>query len=161
MPKIEQPLDPTSYREKPCELLPPQLSQSLNYTNPGITTLNGVGAIVGGPACNWLMPGIGKEISVQLGLTNTDPSTPGLARTFALREKGRIAYAEPTEVSGYPAAFADVTDGRPAGRCALAVAVADSEVFAATAQGYQGAQESCDLAKQVAEAVIQTLKEGS
>jgi hypothetical protein len=158
--KVANPLDPSVYQQKPCDLLPKATPTQLGYAGAGMPDLASVGAKSGGPGCSWLQSGTGREIHVQVGIKGQNPGHPGVSATFEQQRRGLIAYAEPTEVGGYPAAFADVTDGRSHGRCALVTAVADDQVIGSSAQGYQGEQDSCDLAKQLAAAAIETLKGG-
>jgi hypothetical protein len=155
-------LDPEPYRSKPCDLLPAGLPASLGYHQPPTSdTTSQTATLVAGPACSWLMPTEPKMIQVQVLIKNRDANLPGLAKTFLQLQRGLIAYADPTEVSGYEAAFADLTDERARGNCALVVAVSADEAVNARASGYSGAQESCDMAKQLAEAMIKTLQGGS
>jgi hypothetical protein len=155
-------LDPEPYRSKPCDLLPANLPASLGYHQaPIVDTTSQVATLLAGPGCSWLMPTEPKSIQVQVLIKNRDANLPGLAKTFLQHQRGLIAYADPTEVSGYQAAFADVTDERPRGNCALLVAVSPDEAVNARASGYSGAQESCDTAKQLAEAMIKTLQGSS
>lgn len=157
-----QPLNPEPYRSKPCDLLPAALPTSLGYTQPGIPdTTSQTATIIAGQGCSWLIPAESKMIQVQVLLENRDANAPGLAKTFSQHEKGLIAYADPTTVSGYEAAYADVTDERPRGNCALLVSVSDTQTLNARASGYSGAQDSCDTAKQLAEAMVKTLQGGS
>jgi len=61
-------------------------------------------------------------------------------------------------VDGYPGVFAGLDDGRAQGSCDIAVGISDTLTFRASEQGGRKGQGSCDRAKQVAAAVIATLK---
>lgn len=153
-------LDAETYRSKPCELLPAELPQSLGYSGAGTPVTAGKNVdLTTGQSCTWndFSGGKAKSIQVQILPKNSTPSFPGLASVFHNRELGLIAYAEPTDVLGYQAVFADTTDSRPNGKCAISVAISDNQLISADADGYQGADDSCDTAKQLAEAMIKTL----
>jgi hypothetical protein len=157
-----RPLNPEPYRDKPCDLLPAELPASLGYPQPGTPdTTSQAATVITGQSCSWLAPASSKTIQVQVLLENRDAGAPGLAHTFSEHDKGLIAYADPTSVSGYEAAFADLTDERARGNCALLVSVSSTETVVARASGYSGAQDSCDTAKQLAEAMVKTLQGGS
>ncbi|WP_431876889.1 DUF3558 family protein [Amycolatopsis sacchari] len=150
------------YRSKPCELLPATLPSSLGYSQaPTAETTGDRATYVTGQTCSWNMAGASKAIQVQIFPENQNADSPGLTSTFSKFEKGLIAYADRTTVSGYDAVYADLTDERPRGNCPLLVAVSATETVGTRATGYSNAQEACDLAKQLAEAAVKTLQGGS
>ncbi|MTD52771.1 DUF3558 family protein [Amycolatopsis pithecellobii] len=150
-------LDPEPYRDKPCELLSADLPRSLGYTAPGTADISSrVSTLFTGQGCAWISGA--KTIQIQILLKNQDPNLPGITKTFLQRDRGVLAYADPTEASGYQAAFADLTDERARGNCAVIVALSSDESAVTRASGYNNAQDSCDTAKQLAEAMIKTLQ---
>ncbi|TNC21182.1 DUF3558 domain-containing protein [Amycolatopsis alkalitolerans] len=152
-------LDAEPYRTKPCDLLPAALLKSLGYTAPGTVTAADK-AVIAGNACSWNDYSGPKTRSIQVHIQRkiTDPNFPGLTAIFNNYKKGLVAYADPTEVSGYQGVFADMVDERSSGKCDLSVAISDTQVLTASADGYSGAQDSCDTAKQLAQAMIKTLQ---
>ncbi|WP_236788965.1 DUF3558 domain-containing protein [Amycolatopsis sp. GM8] len=152
-------LDAEPYRTKPCDLLPADLLKSLGYTAAGMVVAPDKAAIAG-DACAWHDYSGPKAKSIQAHILKkiTDPNFPGLAAIFNNYKKGLIAYADPTDVSGYQGVFADLQDDRSSGKCDLSVAISDTQVLTASADGYNNAQDSCDTAKQLAEAMIKTLQ---
>lgn len=148
-------LDAEPYRSKPCDLLPADFLSSAGYTAPGnADTTSQTSKTFSGQACNWHSGT--KTIHVQIALKNGNP--PGIAKTLLQHDRGILAYAEPTDVSGYPSAYAGLTDLRSRGDCSLSVAVSDDVSLGFEAAGYGGEQQSCDLVKQMAEATIKTLQ---
>ena len=75
------------------------------------------------------------------------------------QEGGWKGYWEETSVAGYPGVFAFTTDARPRGSCNLFVGISEPLAFAVGTDG-RLKEQSCDLAKQVAAAVVETLKRG-
>lgn len=155
------PVNVEPYRTKPCDLLAPSAVNSFGYTEPGSPTTDGSATLqINGQSCAWHSVVNGKSRSLQIGiaLTNTNPRHPGLSDIYDNAKTGLVAYAVPTDVSGYPAVFADLRDDRPKGICTVTFAVSDTQLLTAGTTGYTGAQDSCDTAKQAAEDMIKTLK---
>lgn len=156
-PTISHPLDPTAYLNRTCDLVPQQLVTQLGYTN---ATPTGEDSSFG-PGCGWvgtdtLKP---KNFNVSIEVLN-GKRNGGLPTIYKARDRGFYAFAEPTTVSGYPAAYADLRDRRAQGKCTVFVGIADDLTFATGVDGYTNAQDSCDTAKQIAAAVITTLQGG-
>jgi hypothetical protein len=61
-------------------------------------------------------------------------------------------------VDGYPAVFNDLSDYRPRGDCNITVGISDTLTFRAREGAGPKGQAVCDRTKQVAAAVIATLK---
>jgi len=74
----------------------------------------------------------------------------------------RYKFWEETTVDGYPAVFNGVVDNRSSGGCNLAVGVSDPLAVLVQEQlgGQRRKENACDRAKQVAAALITTLKRG-
>jgi hypothetical protein len=83
----------------------------------------------------------------------------GLSDTYRGGKKAFPGYFEPTEVSGYPAVFNGLADDRSGGSCNITVGISNSLAFRVGLQGSEDiGTKGCDLVKQVAATVIQTLK---
>lgn len=156
-PTVSNPLDPTSYLSKPCDLVPQELVAQLGYTNPTPTAENSSF----GPGCGWVGTDSLKpknfNVSVQVlkGKRNG-----GLAAIYKAHDRGFYAFADPTTVSSYPAVYADTQDRRAEGKCTVFVGIANDLTFATGVDGYTDAQDSCATAKQIAAAVITDLQGG-
>jgi hypothetical protein len=157
-PKVANPLTAiASYTSKPCDLVPTAMITQLGYSNPDPS--NATSAI--GPGCGWIdvRTSKGRNINVAIGILN-GKGNGGIAKIYTLNGS-LFSFVEPTEVSGYPAAYADGSDLRSKGKCEIWVGATDDVTFSVNADGYSGAQDSCDTAKQIAAAVITKLQGGS
>ena len=162
VPKVTQsPLDPGKYASDPCGLVPKDVLASLRYTDAGEYTPQGdTPTTKGGPSCLWKLRGEGIGLSVALGTGNRDRGAGGLAGAYAAYHAGTLTkfLERAPDVEGYPAVYADVEDGRAMGSCGMEVGIADDLSFDVYAQGYQGKDDSCGAAAQVASSIIKTLK---
>jgi hypothetical protein len=157
---VSQPLNPTPFLNRPCDLIPQTLLNQLGYTDPGEPKTGADSATAEGPTCRWLQPSSSKLINIGIQRAPDGSDNGGLRNVFAA--KGSLfSFVEPTEISSYPAAFADTGDHRPEGDCGLYVGITDTLTMSASAHEYRGAQDSCDTARQIAAAMIQSLKGGS
>ena len=147
---VTNPLDPTPYLSKPCDLVPQQLTAQLGVTQPKPDMSLG-------SFCGWISETDDKTLTVSIP-TLTNGKNGGIAAVYKARDAGGYRFADPTEVSGYPAAFADTTDRRAQGKCTVYVGISDGVVFAAGVDGFRGQEDSCGAAQQVAAAVIATLE---
>ncbi|MEV4598267.1 DUF3558 domain-containing protein [Amycolatopsis sp. NPDC049253] len=158
-PKVAQPLDPSAYLGKPCSLVPPSALAPLHYQAAGEATPAGSGLDAAGPGCAWMIGAEGLSVQIIIGTGNRDQGIGGLAGIYRAKDSGQLRFVAPApSVDGYPAVFGDTTDRRAKGDCNLWVGLADDLAFAAAAQGYQGEQDSCQVAETVAGAVVGTLK---
>jgi hypothetical protein len=109
-----------------------------------------------GPSCGWTDSAIAFSFGVTLLASNTN----GIGAAYA--KKGQAAYFEPLTIQGYPAAFFSPfrKDDRPVGDCGIVVGIADNLEVDILVQAVRDPQKSqaCQLAKQVADAMITTLK---
>ncbi|MET8846197.1 DUF3558 domain-containing protein [Amycolatopsis sp. NPDC004625] len=158
-PKVAAPLDVSKYTAKPCDVVPGSVLSSLRFTDPGTPQLQDNGFGAAGPGCSWKISGEGVGMQVIIGTGNRDRGTGGLAGLYAAHESGQFPFLEPAaDVDGYPAAYVDKRDRRPNGNCSLYFGAADDLAIGVFAGGYEGQQDSCPAAQQVAAAIITTLK---
>ncbi|MGW5721751.1 DUF3558 domain-containing protein [Amycolatopsis sp. NPDC003865] len=159
VPKVTTPLDASKYAAEPCDIVPASTLSALQFTDPGDTQLqdNGIGAA--GPGCSWKIAGAGVSMQVIIGTGNRDNGLGGLAGLYTAHEDGQLPFLEKApDVEGYPAIYIDKRDRRPLGNCSLDVGVADDLAVGVYSGGYEGQQDSCAAASQVAAAIITTLK---
>ncbi|MFF4591875.1 DUF3558 domain-containing protein [Amycolatopsis sp. NPDC001319] len=157
-PKVADPLDPAAYLAKPCALVPESVLAGLRYPAPGEATVTGPFAEAG-PGCGWQIGAEGLSVQIIIGTGNRDQGMGGLAGVYRAKDAGQLGFVDPApSVAGHPAVFSDLSDRRARGNCTLWVGLADDLAFATAAQGYQGEQDSCQVAETVAGAVVGTLK---
>jgi hypothetical protein len=156
-PKVESPLDASKYLSQPCAILSAAVLQSYKITKPGKPDVDSEVAKTAGPACIWSSDDQPIPKGYNVGLLTGNKK--GLSDTYRGGAEAFPGYFEPTDVSGYPAVFNGLTDTRKNGSCNITVGISDTLAFraAVTFPSSAGAT-SCDSAKQLAGAVIQTLK---
>jgi hypothetical protein len=152
-PPVVHPLDATRFLTRPCDVLSPAQLAILGISAPGKPTTTGAVAAQAGPFCTWHAA---PEVNSTVGVGFLTGNKNGLSDTY--RGRSDFGYFEETTVDGYPAVFADGNDGRPVGACGIAVGISDTLAFSVSEQGNRKGQASCDRAKQVATAVLATLK---
>ena len=156
-PKVSSPLDPAKLKSDPCSVLSSSQRSTLGVEDG--TPRSGEA----GSTCAWVYTA-DETRSSRVDIA-ADPNTDGLAGIYDLYAKGgtdQYEYWEPTEVSGYPGVYAATKDFRSKGQCKLLVGVTDTQavqVFSQLGSG-PGASDPCPQTLKVAEAMIQTLKEG-
>ncbi|WP_439380442.1 DUF3558 domain-containing protein [Amycolatopsis lexingtonensis] len=159
VPKVPAPLDVSKYASEPCRIVPSSVLSSLRFTDPGDTQLQDDEFGKAGPGCAWRVAGEGVSMQIIIGLGNRDRGTGGLKGLYAAHDSGQFPFLEPApDVEGYPAIFVDKRDRRPIGNCSINVGVADDLAIGVYSGGYEGADDSCAAAQQVAAAIITTLK---
>lgn len=155
-PRVAQPLDATKFLAQPCSALTAQQLSNLNLPAQGKADTDSPIAKNSGPSCEW----INSDTATSVGLSFTTGNKNGLADLYRANKEGKwTGYWEETTVSSYPGVFHGVTDARAQGSCNLAVGVSESLTFLVDIGG-RLKEQSCDFAKQVAAAVVDTLKAG-
>jgi hypothetical protein len=162
VPKVSAPLDASKYVGDTCAIVPKDVLASLRYTDPGEFQAQSNDSLFtkAGPSCLWKLRGEGIGMSVGIGTGTRAEGAGGLAGLYAgYRNKTLIRFLERApDVEGYPAIYFGALDERPMGSCGLGVGIADDLAIDVYAQGYQGADDSCGAAGQVAAGIIKTLK---
>lgn len=161
MPKVATPLDAGKYVSDTCAIVPKDVLGPLLYTAPGVFAAKGDTAFTeAGPSCSWTRHGEGIGLSVTLATGSRDRGAGGLAGLYrGYENKTFIRFLERApDIDGYPAIYYGIQDERPMGSCGLGVGIADDLTFDVYAQGYQGPDDSCGAATQVAASIIKTLK---
>jgi Protein of unknown function (DUF3558) len=159
-PRVSVPLDAGRFLSQPCSVLSTAQLSRFNISKPGEPDTDSQVAKASGPGCSWKADGEpfrGLDVSFLTG------NKKGLSDIYrGQKQNDQFAYFEETTVDGYPAVFADGTDGRSQGSCDIKVGISDALAFrAGELSGGSRGPASCDGAKELAAAVIATLKGGS
>lgn len=158
VPRVARPLDVAAYQADPCKTVPQAAMTSLGFTAAGEPHVGQSASEKAGPGCAWIGSD-GLSALLILETANRDKGTGGLTGQYTAKDSGALGFLEPApDVDGYPAVYADLSDRRAKGNCALVVGIADDLAFSATTSGFQGQQGSCGAAQQIAAAVLKTLK---
>lgn len=156
-PAVKDPIDASKFAPQPCTSLSATALKALNISKPGKPDTTSAVAQGSGPSCVWNSDDqpVGRTYGVGFLTANKN----GLSDTYRGGKKAFPGYFEPTEVSGYPAVFNGLADDRSSGSCNVTVGISSSLAFRV---GLQGARDvgakGCDVVKEAAAAVIQTLK---
>ncbi len=150
-PRVSNPLNTASIDGDACSALSASARSELGLGEGEKRTTSM------GPGCSLFAD---AERLNQIEISPVLAATDGLDSVYA--KKAEDAYFEPTEVSGYPAVYAEAIDGRPNGKCGLFIGVTDQRAVYILVQydNGPGASDPCPVALKVGEAMIQTLKEG-
>ncbi|HEY3690518.1 MAG TPA: DUF3558 domain-containing protein [Pseudonocardiaceae bacterium] len=149
--QVDHPLAIDNYIADPCASLTADQGARFSATDAGRPRLT-----VGLPSCDWSFGASGR-ISVNVAY---DPYDWGLGGIEALHREGLlVGYYIPTSVEGYPAAYNAVGDGRPFGSCDLTVGTAPMVDVTVSFNSERG-DDGCTAAKNLATAVIQTIRTG-
>ena len=152
-PRVANPLNPDSFVANPCTALTDAQLAEFGLSGPGTSRTEGPVADQAGTGCSWGgKPGEHTAISLSFMTGNEN----GLADVYRVRE--RDAYFEETTVNGYPAVFRALSDRRDRGTCSISVGVTDNLYFFVREVAGQTAERACSRAKQVAAAVVTTMK---
>jgi hypothetical protein len=152
-PRVSDPLDASRFLARPCDVLTPAQLTTFGISKPGRPTTTGATAENAGPFCTWTAD---SEVNSTVGVGFITGNKHGLSDIY--RGRSRFEYFEETTVEGYPAVFASLNDGRAQGVCDIGVGISDTLIFRSTEQGGRKGQGSCDRVKQVAAAVVATVK---
>jgi hypothetical protein len=161
VPKVPTPLDASKYVGDTCAIVPQDVLTSLRYTDQGVYEAQGDSTYTkAGPSCAWKLRGEGIGLSVEIGTGTRDRGAGGLAGLYnGYQNKTFIRFLERApDVEGYPAVYFGIQDDRPKGNCGLGLGIADDLAVDVYAQGYEGQDDSCGAATQVASSIIKTLK---
>lgn len=137
-------------------LTPAQLVE-FTVPEPGTPDTDSAIAKNAGPGCEWWRRD--TEDGSVLGVGFLTGNKNGLSDTY--RGRDRFDFFEETTVDGYPAVFDDFTDGRSRGDCNITVGISDTLTFRVREGAGPKGQIICDRTKQLASAVLTTLKAGA
>jgi hypothetical protein len=155
-PRVAAPLSVSRFLAQPCATLSPSQLQELNLPAQGEPDTDSTIAKNVGPGCMWTNSPAGNTVGVSFISGNPN----GLDDLYRGHEQGYFdGYWIETTIDGYPAVLHDATDSRRSGACNIAVGASDTLAFRVGEHG-QLKEKSCDRAKLIASAVVQTLKGG-
>jgi hypothetical protein len=153
-PRVSDPLDATKFLTQPCAVLTPAQLAQFSVREPGEPDTDSEIAKNSGPGCLWERQD--TPLGSTLDMSFLTGNKKGLSDTY--RGRSRFKFFEETTVEGYPAVFNDLSDGRSNGNCNITVGISDTLTFRAREGGGPAGQVVCDRTKQVAAAIIATLK---
>jgi Protein of unknown function (DUF3558) len=148
---VPSPLNIEAAVNTPCSLLTPAQLSTFGL-NAGVSRQGQLG-----PECYWTLSAAATQrIDVSANTVNKN----GLSDIYSLKPK--FDYFVPTQIAGYPAAYASILDSRADGICGLYVGVTDQATIFVLPQitGSPQQAKSCDVAATAAKAIIQTMKAG-
>lgn len=155
-PAVANPLDTTAYQQDPCKALTSAQARELNVTPTSEIYDGGLGN-----GCQWF----NEQTRGQTDVVFDDKDPRGLSALYAANKADKYEYFEQlAPIEGYPAIVRDVIDDRPRGNCTVVTGVTNEIAFEAIVQLSQanvGKKDPCDVAAQVAEMVLQTMKQGA
>jgi hypothetical protein len=148
-PSVDRPLNPAPLLTDACAALSPSQLSTLGLKAGKPRTIET------GKTCSWRYA---DGTSNTVNISPIEPNKNGLSDIYEQGEQK--AYFEPTQIAGYPAVYADITDDRFRGRCALDVGVTDHLAVFILTQLDDGndARKPCPVADKIAAAMIETLK---
>lgn len=152
-PSVSEPLEVGRFEQQPCQLLSADQLATLDGDSGTPETSVGV------PTCRWVVRG---DARVVVNIRFESGAGKGLGSMYQQNEGGvwKNGYFQPTEIDGYPAAFASLTDGRADGFCDLAVGVREDRYFYVNVGAFELGRQSCAIAEEVAAAAVATLRAG-
>lgn len=154
-PSVSDPIDVSGLEQDPCTALSSAQVNKLNLLQGKPHTAESTGQ----PACEYeYNDGSGSRVLVTL---NPD-FTNGLGDIYA--RKPELKQFEPTEVSGYPAVYADPYGQTGNGTCQLHTGLTDQFVvttFVQLTSSTSDFPKGCEVAELTTQTMIENLKGGS
>jgi hypothetical protein len=148
-PKVQNPLDASSFVLDPCKSLTEAQQQQFGLSNGKIDTA------VEGPSCFYKQAG-----KPAVAVVFASKIKGGLSSRYFEHSRGYWSYWEPTTVDSYPAVGFVATISDPGTlSCHFSIGVTDSLYFWVTADDNPGVAR-CTASKNVASAVLATIKTG-
>ncbi|HXT44501.1 MAG TPA: DUF3558 domain-containing protein [Pseudonocardiaceae bacterium] len=151
IPAVKNPRDVAAFARRPCELLTAQQAAQFKLDLPP----KEFDAYLGDVGCAWLSMTRERE-AVRSVHISTFTNNPTLEVAYN-KDRNRPSF-ELTEVSGYPAIVSRTNADLPI--CDIDVKPAERQSFSLTYEAKEfdnNPQQSCELAKQVAAAVLMNL----
>jgi hypothetical protein len=154
-PKVEDPLDTSRFQEDPCLSLTADQIEELNLGGNGKPAESALGE-----ACEWRNEATRGRVRIAF----FEKSPDGLSAEYRAEKDGKWAYFEKLPpVDGLPAVARDITDDRKNGGCPVVVGVSDELTFEVDLQQSEanvGQSDPCEVAVDVAEMAVATMREG-
>ncbi|GAB3449724.1 DUF3558 domain-containing protein [Actinophytocola sediminis] len=157
-PRVSDALDVDRFVKQPCLVLTQAQLTEFRVVKPGVSDTDSEIAKHSGPGCHWEREDVQPSASI-IGMSFLVGNKNGLSDTY--RGRSRFDFFEETTVDGFPAVFNDLSDGRENGNCNITVGISDTLTFRAREGGGPHGQIVCDRTKQLASAILDTLKAGA
>ncbi|MFD9892229.1 DUF3558 domain-containing protein [Amycolatopsis sp. NPDC059027] len=158
VPKVNSPIDTTSYHQTPCTTLTEaQVSELLGADARSKSDLNDPA----GPTCTWRPPGNSNTL-VQVSFFTADAT--GLSRIYRQRGNDYKFFMELPPIAGFPAVAYDVSDRRNTkGECIVAIGTSDTsrlDSVITLSDKNIGKKDPCEIAQKVAGEALANVKGG-
>jgi uncharacterized protein DUF3558 len=150
--RVRTPLNDARLVSDPCSALTTSQLQEIGFTTAVKTHVERLGVA---NVCDWNDNTIGN-LGASAGVAVQTTLTHGLSDIYAQRSE--MAYFTPVMIEGYPAVFADFSDRRNSGTCALNLGVSDTSVLAIDYDQDDLGSTSCDKTQAIARAVVESLR---
>lgn len=151
-PRVTNPLDASTYFDRPCSVLTDDQRASLGISKPGRPGTDSDIGHNAGPACSWANEARTTEAAFLTANKN------GLSDTYRGHQQGYFEFWQPTTVDNYPAVFNDSFDQRDMGACGLTVGISDTLTLAVNVVGSD--TDPCEQTRRATSMVIDTVKAG-
>jgi uncharacterized protein DUF3558 len=156
-PKVDTPLDTSSYEQDPCKSLSADQAENLSLPSAGRIDHD----VVLGVGCDWVNKETGGEVEIVFVVG--DPT--GLSSEYDANKRGEWEFFEELpDIEGYPAIARGDPDDRDIGHCTVVVGVADDMAFETILRLSEvnvDRLKPCDVASEVAGMAVRTMKEGA
>jgi uncharacterized protein DUF3558 len=156
-PKVDTPLDTSSYERDPCTSL--SADQAANLSLPSVGKIDH--DVVLGVGCDWVNKETGGEVEIVFVVGGpTGPSSE-----YDANKRGEWEFFEELpDIEGYSAIARGDPDDRDIGHCTVVVGVADDMAFETILRLSDvnvDRLKPCDVASEVAGMALRTMKEGA
>lgn len=167
-PKVQTPLDPSSYLKDPCRLVPPNVLNSIAEVGEGEPDVDSTAAEkLTGPRCTWISKDAsGADVTLAIDTVRRDKADDGfkgIAAEYRSKESGDIDHLQPLAIPGHPgnpAVIAGQASKINNGSCPVTVGLTDDLTFTVIVIDREDPQGACEGAQKVAAAVLDTLSGG-
>jgi hypothetical protein len=153
-PKVEVPLDVSTFQQDPCQTFTEAQTKQLNVSASG----NPIDSPLGN-GCEWR----NEQTRGYAQIRFNDKNPNGLSGEYQANADDKfVFFNELPPIEGYPAVSNDVADHRKYGDCTVIVGVSDELTFEADLQLSEanvGKVDPCTKAAEVAGMALQTMKD--
>lgn len=151
IPPVKNPRDITALARRPCELLTAKQAKEFSLDLPPRQYNAGLGDL----GCEWKTTSHNQDLvrKVQIDTFTNNPTLE-----VAYNKDRNLPFFELTEIAGYPAIVTRLNENIPI--CDIDVKPAERQSFTLTYEGLEfrsNPQQSCEVGKQVAAAVLMNL----
>ncbi|MEU0530333.1 DUF3558 domain-containing protein [Amycolatopsis tolypomycina] len=155
VPKVDQPIDTTRFKQAPCDSL--TTAQVTELLGSGITPKSDLNA-QGGPSCYWNVPDVSQA---SVAVVYNKVTHVGLTAVYGKQGTGFPFFMPMDPIDGYPTVAYGLVDERSKGRCAIALGTSDQDlvdVSIAQSEANIGKNDPCAAAHDVTAKVLDNLR---